>query len=141
MKTIFALLVASAFVSLGIVLPFTPPNKNPVRVMHIETREATASPTVPAITETETPIQPALIEATPTPFDPRAPREGFPVWGYGGPIIVTPAGTLYPFAWATPCNPWIDANTVLFCVMATVPPQVDSTPWPTHTALPGYPAP
>ena len=64
---------------------------------------------------------------SPTPAgDLYAAREGFPVGGYG-PIVVTPNvradGWEYPF-YATPCNGWIDANQVLFCVTATaIPPD------------------
>lgn len=68
------------------------------------------------------------------PGDPRAPREGWPGHGYPGPIVATPAGTLSFWAWATPCNGWIDANGTMYCVTATAIP-------PTATPLPGYPGP
>ncbi len=99
----------------------------------IQTIRARPSPTstsrptqIPIPTHT---LQPETYQA----INERAARVGFPSGGVG-PVLVTPVGTLYPFSWATPCNGWIDAAGVLFCVTAT-PVQ------PTSTQFPGYPAP
>ena len=70
--------------------------------------------------------QPAAATATPL-ADDRAPRLGL---RDGVPLLATPAGTLGPWAHATPCAPWIDAAGVMYCMTPPPMPEMEGYPAP-----------